>query len=468
MIEEKINIAYKEVLVYDSKNKIYYPNSNLVNYAIHRWWTAKCDKLYEVENELNIKFPYQLTDLEDENFTKVLGQFNSQKFEGFFDDTFNVFQTFSLTEAIEKDINFIYPIILFTDDLYHNYNTVDFDDQLIKKVLEKKAKICFLQLTEGFFGSEERDFVWLSNLSSRYGFDKEHLIFITANLKAEESQKKLLNVGSIKDNFTIISYNYFQHNLWFFNCGKMSDTAAVEKLRKEFDTSIEYNKLNKKTHHFLCFNFIPKLHRVAIFAELNTNEALKNKYITSLGASLINKKDDYLQQILNNINNNYKHNKNRLIEFFINYDSTKECVFDKTDTNINYSTNVNVEAHNTSFVNIVTESLIHPSSIFFSEKTYKPIFCAQPFILLGNTNSLKKLKERGFQTFDKWWDESYDLERDFTKRLEKIVDVMIEISCWDQDKMYKITNEMEPVLKHNFETMIKTDEIYETYKKLYF
>jgi hypothetical protein len=57
---------------------------------------------------------------------------------------------------------------------------------------------------------------------------------------------------------------------------------------------------------------------------------------------------------------------------------------------------------------------------------------------------------------------------DFAKRLEKIIDVMEEISTWDQEKMYKITKEMESVFVNNFNVMVSTDEIYETYKKLNF
>lgn len=96
------------------------------------------------------------------------------------------------------------------------------------------------------------------------------------------------------------------------------------------------------------------------------------------------------------------------------------------------------------------------------------MFCAQPFILIGNPNSLTKLKEYGFQTFDKWWDESYDTESDFTNRLGKIIDIMEEISTWDKEKMYKITKEMESVFINNFNVMVNTNEIYETYKKLRF
>ena len=170
---EKINVAYNEVLVYDENGKIYYGNSNLVNYDIHTWYTAKCDRLDEVEKELDIKFPYTITNEVTEDFKRVMGQFHSQKFEEFFDNTHNVFKAHTLDDAIDKNINFIYPIVLFTPSLYENYPTVDFNERLIKKVLEKKAKICFIQLTEGFFGDKQNDFIWMDNLSKRYGFDKE-------------------------------------------------------------------------------------------------------------------------------------------------------------------------------------------------------------------------------------------------------------------------------------------------------
>jgi hypothetical protein len=418
-----------------------------------------------VEKELDIKFPYTITNEVTEDFKRVMGQFHSQKFEEFFDNTHNVFKAHTLDDAIDKNINFIYPIVLFTPSLYENYPTVDFNERLIKKVLEKKAKICFIQLTEGFFGDKQNDFIWMDNLSKRYGFDKEHLIFICANLKALESKNKLVSKGYVTDSFTIIPYNYFQHNLWFYDNGKMSDLNAQESLKKGFYSSIENNKNHYKTNQFLCFNRVPKLHRMAIFAELKTNKKLTS-HITSLGASLINRKNDYLVHIQGLLMNRL--HKEKLIEFYRGYDSTISSIYDEPDLENNKATNLNLGAHNSSFVNVVTESLINNSSIFFSEKTFKPIFCAQPFILIGNPNSLTKLKEYGFQTFDKWWDESYDTELDFAKRLEKIIDVMEEISTWDQEKMYKITKEMESVFVNNFNVMVSTDEIYETYKKLNF
>jgi len=77
------------------------------------------------------------------------------------------------------------------------------------------------------------------------------------------------------------------------------------------------------------------------------------------------------------------------------------------------------------------------------------MFALQPFILIGNRGSLKKLKEYGFKTFDRWWDESYD--EDFHQvRFEKIVTLLEEISTWDNVKISKTLTEMEEVLIHNF------------------
>ena len=91
----------------------------------------------------------------------------------------------------------------------------------------------------------------------------------------------------------------------------------------------------------------------------------------------------------------------------------------------------------------------------------------QPFIVFSSPNYLKKLKEMGYKTFDKWWDESYDEELDFTKRFEKIIKIMEEISMWSLDKCYEITQEMEEVLIHNFKRLCNNNsDIHELYNFL--
>jgi hypothetical protein len=205
-----------------------------------------------------------------------------------------------------------------------------------------------------------------------------------------------------------------------------------------------------------------------IFAELMTNSNLINKSYVSLAASSMGNKSekDFYNLTKGFIDDNYNRSKQRLLDYYENYNSLEHHVFDESDLENNKADNLNLSAQNNTFLNIVTETLTNKNVIFFSEKIYKPIYCAQPFVLIGNPLSLKKLREKGYKTFGQWWDESYDDELDFTKRFEKIMDVLEEISTWSLEKCFEVTQEMESTLRHNFNIMMSNDETLNFYKFL--
>ena len=72
----------------------------------------------------------------------------------------------------------------------------------------------------------------------------------------------------------------------------------------------------------------------------------------------------------------------------------------------------------------------------------------------------------GFKTFSKWWDESYDEELNSSKRLEKIVNILEEISNWSFDKCFDVIQEMEEILVHNFNHMISDEDTFNVFKVL--
>ena len=88
-------------------------------------------------------------------------------------------------------------------------------------------------------------------------------------------------------------------------------------------------------------------------------------------------------------------------------------------------------------------------SIFFTEKTGKSLNMGVPFILVSGSGSLAKLKDLGFKTFDKWWDESYDDCEDDYERLMKIVVIIRRINKTPIEQLRQIYKEMKPVLVHN-------------------
>jgi hypothetical protein len=61
-----------------------------------------------------------------------------------------------------------------------------------------------------------------------------------------------------------------------------------------------------------------------------------------------------------------------------------------------------------SFVYVVTETCYWERKLHLTEKIFKPIVSRMPFILVGPAHNLEYLRSYGFQTFDYWWDESYD------------------------------------------------------------
>jgi hypothetical protein len=100
-------------------------------------------------------------------------------------------------------------------------------------------------------------------------------------------------------------------------------------------------------------------------------------------------------------------------------DATSSADFDTTD-------------YNATDIEVVLETLFDDDRLHLTEKSLRPIACNQPFILGGTHGSLEYLRSYGFKTFSHIWDESYDQIANSEKRLTAIVDLMQEISAWDE------------------------------------
>lgn len=89
-------------------------------------------------------------------------------------------------------------------------------------------------------------------------------------------------------------------------------------------------------------------------------------------------------------------------------------------------------------VSVVLETVVDSSKIHLTEKILRAIACAHPFVLAAGPGALKYLRSYGFQTFNKFWDESYDDEPDTLLRLEKIIYSMKQIQNLSPDDWQKI------------------------------
>ena len=112
--------------------------------------------------------------------------------------------------------------------------------------------------------------------------------------------------------------------------------------------------------------------------------------------------------------------------------------------------------YNETNCSIVSETNDNDYDVFMTEKIWKPIIAQQVFIVHGNYLYLQKLREIGFKTFGNYFDESYDLEQDSNKRIDKIVSLCDKIRTKNWQDIYLQTKALR---QHNFDTLFDKEKL---------
>jgi hypothetical protein len=124
-------------------------------------------------------------------------------------------------------------------------------------------------------------------------------------------------------------------------------------------------------------------------------------------------------------------------------------VFNTTQATASYSADIELSDYENTDIEIVLETLFDDKRLHLTEKVLRPIACGQPFVLLAAHDSLKYLKEYGFQTYSDVWDESYDQETDPVLRMDKVVKLMETIAGWSAEVRQSKMSQARDIAKHN-------------------
>ncbi len=115
-------------------------------------------------------------------------------------------------------------------------------------------------------------------------------------------------------------------------------------------------------------------------------------------------------------------------------------------------------------VELVCETYYNGNTFFPTEKTWRPIILETPFIVQGPQWYLHRLRDLGFQTFDRWWDEGYGEDPADHQPVEivKVIDFLAKKDIAELNAMYK---EMKPVLAQNRKRFMElTSKDFEIFK----
>lgn len=205
-----------------------------------------------------------------------------------------------------------------------------------------------------------------------------------------------------------------------------------EKVMPPIDISpIIENIKNRKDREkkFLYFGGKGRAYRLAFVNELfKIPKLLDDSYISTSGGSCIDfftKKSVFVRDMILDIKE-------------VNDIPEKLCL-------------INTNYHTSSYVNIIPMSYYHldHSHLEANEKYYKPIINLQPFIVLGQPNTIGIVHDLGYKTFDKWIDESYDKTMDDRERFIKVVNEVRRINNMTHYELNDMLVDMLPTLEYN-------------------
>lgn len=106
------------------------------------------------------------------------------------------------------------------------------------------------------------------------------------------------------------------------------------------------------------------------------------------------------------------------------------------------------------FIDVLCESRYAQPTANISEKTTQAIQYRTPFLLLAPPHTLEYIRDLGFKTFDKWWDESYDQEEDHYLRMRAVYAIIKDLSNKSHDELYEMYMEMQDVLNYNVDRLL--------------
>ena len=301
-----------------------------------------------------------------------------------------------------------------------------FDDEIQKELIEGSA---YLLLNHEWESDTYRFIVTLYRHLGNTRIPPDKIIYMTGGVDVDNIFDEFSKENKIlkQDQITTI---YSPHCLNIF---------AFKKFGVEF---FDYDRSVPKLKKYLFLNRFGRSHRIMMTSMLSYYNLLDSGYV-SLGVAA------------NEVEIENIHQDSRIQEGFNKIKDKLPLIVDTADFVKDQSgfNSLPIEYYQTSYFSLVSASLAlndQDPSRTTNEKELKPILAKHPFLLLSKPNTLSHLKDMGFMTFDKWFDESYDKEADDLKRMDMIALEVQRLSLLTNDYWNNMISELTPVLNHNY------------------
>lgn len=230
--------------------------------------------------------------------------------------------------------------------------------------------------------------------------------------------------------------------------------------------------------HYLMTNLVPRIQRLYLTYLCDKNNLIDKGFVSfpdiTNGKAPICGPYDQKENLLVDLNEyeGYIDNTNEWLEYF---KENKKLPFqfdtigslDDTKTKVKLSDGEDLLTHHDTtwgpYFNVVNWLNVYfdvnseswsnwnnePSSPVFTEKTWRPILCGSPQLLVCEPGALQTLRDLGFSTFDTFFDNSYDNQPHGRKRTDMIFKEIKRLCSMEKKDLHKLYyNHLDEII-HN-------------------
>jgi hypothetical protein len=354
----------------------------------------------------------------------------------------------------------------FSDSYFEKLIT----DNVMVGLQKGEYLLIFVWGDESFFEKspfEPENLKLLEDKLDKYKIPHENFMWMDANWQNKSNLKKINSKIQVKTFHNLISAtgSLPSTRISFVGLQKMYSSDPQQEFWKWIEDSYERTKDKKRNKHFLSTNKTIHNHRLILALLFEKFNLFEKSYVTFPPKNSNWEMELGRDGILQELTSKYNITKNDILSFESKlplgteeYETDKSIFYGKERSYMDALTNVNSPIWDTYF-QLVTltnfrSNYLDDGSDFnitmYVDKLWKIVATFQPFIIIGTPYSLETLRERGFKTFGKWIDESYDYIEDPVKRFNKIFQEILKLSNLSINEIHEMYIDMKDVYEYNY------------------
>ena len=347
------------------------------------------------------------------------------------------------------------------DEFYNTFALNNMSKVALDAIKNGNGNLLINYIIDGGLGINIPNFQKIIDFTRGNGIPDEKVHLVFQDFKLKDNIKKLGVDYNVYDfNMALQSksqeFNKTLNDPNFSFWGPDSHESQVGKMQRNVNSVATYSEFeenigkDKKDFLFLCRHW--KLHRLILMNEL---------YKLGIDNNLVSWDNKF-----------YHHH---IVDNFQNYEESPEFVelIKTTSRTLDIDDLTRIAGYGfeskdmylNSYISLVSESIFFQENSddngislfptgYLSEKIWKPIGHAQPFILAAPSKSLEYLKTLGFKTFSPYIDESYDLVNNDSERLELIIQEIRKFANKTKEEKDQFLKDVSHIVKHNYELFL--------------